>query len=497
MAAEFTYVRGAEPTNYTTRLDGLAARGSRRLTWTATQTSASYPHASAASAEQARTAEMFLEIVGTVYTSPDQVLTWEQAAALPTAAFQQLASRIAQGIVAFQARGGTPSASPTGSPHSSTSSIPRSASSSRSSIAQFLESSRGNGRPPDSGPPSSGSGARSSTRSSRPTRLASVRGLVRARDATCVLSGETNTECAHILAHSLGGGGGGGGGGGVAFLALVHMLCGPERAGQVEGLLGDRGAFARIDRAENCLLLSIAAHSLFGRGRLAFLPRLDLPVDSDAEPGTHNHTTTRAYYVEVVYPFGPAPIADWRAFYDDGLRRSTLVPPPPSAAPPRPGIATGSLIHLTTADPQNMPLPHPLLLDIHYTLSCVLAAKAQAEARALALGGEPDRDDGEDMIVHREMEEAGDSTLQETSLDSVTRVGTSTSMWLMSGGKNTHATTGTRQQTLAEQPVRSIKTLATRIWRAITKGGKDGRGGRGTELNAEVGEAGGTSVRSG
>ncbi|KAI5781616.1 hypothetical protein DFH27DRAFT_529223 [Peziza echinospora] len=79
-------------------------------------------------------------------------------------------------------------------------------------------------------------------------------------------------------------------------------------------------------------------------------------------------------------------------------------------------------------DPQRMPLTHPLLLDVHYTLSCVLAAKAQAEARSPPAEDDNVTSGGEVVVscpevVSPEHPEPGDTSLQPHPLDSVTRAG--------------------------------------------------------------------------
>ncbi|KAI5805535.1 hypothetical protein DFH27DRAFT_524021 [Peziza echinospora] len=426
---EFTYARGSLPTAYPPR----PSEG-RPITWMTTQTGASHPHESHVLDLQANAAWAFMEIVGTVYLSPNEALSAEQVAALPRHVFQQLASRISLGLTAFLARGGSSSPSPTASISSSIMSQERIPNNRSSSSSRSIAS------------------ARSSTASNRLRREAALRAVVEERDSTCVISGELPdaSQCCHIFAHSLGGGASSG----VDFLSLLHMLCGPARVAQVQALLGGSGQFARIDCPENCIFLSATLHINFGSGRLALLPRLDMPVGRTAAAlpgGGYDHSTTTSYYVEVAFPFDSFAISNFRTYYDDALYRSPLMPEPPSAWIPR-----GTLIQLATRDPQRLPLPHPLLLDIHYTLSCVLGAKAQADAQLVTKWEEDDDITGRGEVLVG----SGDTALEGISTDSVTRVGTNTSL-----------PQGTTKVKLAPPPTsfpRSLKATVLGMWKAIT-----------------------------
>ncbi|KAI5784102.1 hypothetical protein DFH27DRAFT_615599 [Peziza echinospora] len=317
MDSEPTYVRGSEPTYYDARIAELAALGTQ-VEWFSQQSSTDYVHTP--SDRPALSLRALLGLLGSVFGK-------------------------------F-----TP-------PHPRGGRSPSPASSLRSSASIATAASADTG------------GSRASS-----TRLASVRARVRERDVTCVVSGKyLSSECAHILANALGASGSPPNN---AFLSLAHMVAGPARLQRLHHILGAN--LANIDTPANCLLLSPDAHAMFGLGRLALLPRLDLPVDDARRPADaalllpiaprqpYHHETTRAYYVQVVYPAADRltePIMDMRPYLRPDIRRTHI-----SGASP--AIAAGALIRLHTADPARLPLPHPLLLDLHHTLSCILAACA-------------------------------------------------------------------------------------------------------------------------
>ncbi|KAI5784098.1 hypothetical protein DFH27DRAFT_271123 [Peziza echinospora] len=137
---------------------------------------------------------------------------------------------------------------------------------------------------------------------------------------------------------------------------------------------------------------------------------------------------------------------------------STAPPAAAAASPAAPARAQASAPHA---------VPHPLLLDVHYTLSCVLAAKARAEDRLPPAPEEDDdgvvRGDGE-IAPPADCEADGDTTRQDGSLGSVTtRVGTATTLWFLPSHKS--------QDKSAPPPSsssRSLKAVAAGMWRTLT-----------------------------
>ncbi|KAI5780746.1 hypothetical protein DFH27DRAFT_617411 [Peziza echinospora] len=202
--------------------------------------------------------------------------------------------------------------------------------------------------------------AASATGSRAPsTRLSSVRSRVRQRDVTCVISDEyLSSKCTHIRANTLRTPSSPPN---IAFLSLALKVAGPSRLLHLHYILGGTN-LANINTPANCFLLSPGAYMIFDLARLAFLLCLHL--------NQYNHTTTRAYYVQVVYPAADrltAPGMDVRAYLLPDLCRTYISRS--SSTTVAAAIPAGALLRLSTLYPARLPLPHPLLLDLHHTLS--------------------------------------------------------------------------------------------------------------------------------
>jgi len=225
-----------------------------------------------------------------------------------------------------------------------------------------------------------------------------------------------------------------------AFITLLQMFAGEETKQNVMNYLGltspststttaekpSPAAQKLINRMENLMTLSTETHRYWDTGKIILQPVGDplarFTTNPDAllthydvtfsyVPGHRRPSATVGWDETTLVQLCPIPNLQFSEDDDPGLHSMFLTrlteptPPLPSEPPAVPtekkpsrraerfkALETGTVIRLTTTDPQKYPLPHPDLLRLHAALSRVVRCAAAAEPECMDL---EDDDDGD------------------------------------------------------------------------------------------------------
>lgn len=266
-------------------------------------------------------------------------------------ALATLADKIDLGLIAFLAQRGPSNNTDTTLP-STTSSDTANSSSSTTAV------------PPPKRP-------HRSHRSGRSTRTQKVREACISRDGgQCRLCNDKTGLSAHILPFSLQGRRA------VDFWGLIAMFKGASATAHIQAAALDPDP-SKTDNILNVMYLCVKCHVLLDTTKVSLLPQI---LESGSSLFPYNPRSVHEYDVIVEFPAGLQDVVIAILQPDGEFKRL------------RPGHA----FTMRTADAVELPLPHPLLLQLHAVCSRMVVLRAAAGYPVL--GGD-DESDGEMVVV--------------------------------------------------------------------------------------------------
>lgn len=213
-------------------------------------------------------------------------------------------------------------------------------------------------------------------------RSAKVRQHCAIRDPNCQICNAKGGDVSHIIPYSVKDKKA------IDFWKFVELFSGPQATMALKAI-----ALAPnpdlVDNLKNVWTLCKTCHELFGRAKLAIIPDLDgltYPFDANSTstvsfslpPAVQPLTCRHQYNAAIEFPSGNdgIGIASWR---HEPNGRARLVRQ----------LDEGDVITLSTHNALGLPLPHPLLFQLHAIISRVIGMKAAAGFATF-----PDRDCG-------------------------------------------------------------------------------------------------------
>ncbi|KAI5839629.1 hypothetical protein DFP73DRAFT_560865 [Morchella snyderi] len=204
-----------------------------------------------------------------------------------------------------------------------------------------------------------------------------------------------------------------------AFLGLFLGVQGAERVrwatlrlanGEEQRQPGALASAAAVGELANCITLAATAHRYFDAGMIEMLP---MP-GSGAWSGDYEPSVVSSYDVRLSFP-GQALTPFSRYVYSDGT-------PPQLLSSTQ--LAPGDIVTLTTPDPAQWPLPHPLLLQLHALCGRVKRLRAAAGWPVLPNGDGSENEVGwgeEEVEVWDEDEDEGTKARWEEQFEGAAR----------------------------------------------------------------------------
>lgn len=284
-------------------------------------------------------------------------------------ALAAFADKIDMGLIAFLAKRGLPDAAA-----SSSSPVP-------DAPASITTTSSTTAVPPKR--------ARVSKKSGRSSRSQKIRAACVSRDdEKCRLCKDGIGQSAHILPFSLQQGRRA-----VDFWAFVAMFKGTTATDQLKAAALDPDP-TNPDNIMNVLFLCYQCHALLDKTMVSLIPQI---LESPA----------------TVFPYDPRSVDHYDAVveFPAGLQRAVILVLQDDGEGRR--LRPGHVLTLRTADPSTLPLPHPLLLQLHAICSRMVVMRGAAGYPVLADEDDSDGDtvydalrcgdgDGEDITEPKE-----------------------------------------------------------------------------------------------
>lgn len=266
-------------------------------------------------------------------------------------ALASFADKIDMGLIAFLAKRGPPDAAAwSSSPVADTTNPPGSIKATSSTTAV---------------PPKR---ARVSKKSGLSSRRQKIRAACVSRDdEQCRLCKDGMGQSAHILPFSLQQGRRA-----VDFWAFVAMFKGVAATDQLKAAALDPDP-SNPDNIMNVLFLCYQCHALLDKTMVSLIPQI---LESSSS----------------VFPYDPRAVAHYDAVveFPAGLQRAVILVLQEDGEGKR--LRPGHVVTLGTADPTTLPLPHPLLLQLHAICSRMVVMRAAAGYPVLADDDDSDGD---------------------------------------------------------------------------------------------------------
>lgn len=192
-----------------------------------------------------------------------------------------------------------------------------------------------------------------SKKSGRSNRTQKVRAACIARDGgQCRLCHDKTGISAHILPFSLQGRRT------LDFWAFIAMFKGTQATAQLKDAALDPEP-NKTDNILNVIYLCVKCHVLLDTTKISLIPQI---LESPGSVFPYNPRTVEQYEVVVEFPAGLQDVAI-AILQDDGEFKR---------------LRPGHVLTMHTADPAKLPLPHPLLLQLHVICSRMVVLRAAA-----------------------------------------------------------------------------------------------------------------------